>query len=381
MTEQLEPGSLAGGVLMTIHRLSHGGADRVAMLLANGFAAAGLPTAVAVLRSDGEGEDLLRTMLRDDVRVVTAGAPMGSRHLELFRGRKFIRELATRANPAIVMASSSNMGLVTALSAPRGNGIARRMVMKLTNPVLRPADTGLVRRVYRLALYRFIFSHYDQVIVLTDAERERLSCLMPKLANRFRTVPNPYVTDQMLEPFAREPNEAPQIVTLARMMPQKRLDRMLMVFARIACRDARLTIVGDGPERAALERLAARLGIADRVEMPGFADDVLDTLRCADLFLLTSDYEGLPAVILEALACNVPVVTTDCFDGARALLEGASRCAIVAREDIGALARASDWALSTEQTPVRLRELARPYSIAAGVAAHCDLAFDLVRVG
>jgi hypothetical protein len=61
------PGSLAGGVLLTIHRLSQGGADRVAMLLANGFAAANIPTGIAVLRGGGEGEDALLDLLRDDV--------------------------------------------------------------------------------------------------------------------------------------------------------------------------------------------------------------------------------------------------------------------------------------------------------------------------
>ncbi|WP_309612137.1 glycosyltransferase [Sphingomonas sp.] len=371
MNEELDPGSLAGGVLLTIHRLSQGGADRVAMLLANGFAAAGMATAIAVLRSGGEGDAVLRALLRPDVRVVTAGPPMGSRHLELMRGRRFIRRLTEMARPDHVMASSSNMGLVTGLAlGPRG-GRGPLRVMKLTNPVIRPTDRGAWRRLYRRTLYRFIFDRYDRIIVLTDAERHFLSRLYPAHCDRFRTAANPYVTDAMLgRATSREPHAAPHILTLARMMPQKRLDRLLTAFAGSSRRDSRLTIVGDGPERPALQRLALKLGIIDRVDMPGFAADVLPFLARTSLFVLSSDYEGLPAAILEALAFNIRVVTTDCFDGARELLDDADGCATVAREDVSALTRAIDDSLALTGTPIGLRDIARRYTIDAGIAAH-----------
>ena len=371
MNEELDPGSLAGGVLLTIHRLSQGGADRVAMLLANGFAAAGMPTAIAILRSGGEGEDVLRALLRPDVRVVTAGPPMRSRHLELLRGRRFLRRLTEIARPDHVMASSSNMGLVTGLAlGPRGGGGPLR-AMKLTNPVIRPGDRGELRRAYRRGLYRFIFNRYDRIVVLTDTERNFLARLYPQYRDRFRTAANPYVTDAMLGRLALgDNNAAPSILTLARMMPQKRLDRLLTAFAGSSSCDSRLIIVGDGPERPALLRLALKLGISDRVDMPGFAADVLPFLARASLFVLSSDYEGLPAAILEALAFNIRVVTTDCFDGAKELLDNADGCATVPREDVSALSRAIDDSLALTATPIGLRTIARRYTIAAGIAAH-----------
>ena len=75
-----------GGVLMTMHRMSQGGADRVAVLIANGFQAAGMPVDFLLLRSGGEGEEALLRLIDPAVRVHTAGPPMGSRHLELVRG-------------------------------------------------------------------------------------------------------------------------------------------------------------------------------------------------------------------------------------------------------------------------------------------------------
>lgn len=367
----LPEGALAGGVLLTIHRLSQGGADRITMLLANGFVEAGIPTAICVFRDGGEGEQTLLNMLDGRVSLSHAGPPMGSRHLELVRGFRHVRRQIERAAPDIVFASSSNMGLVTGLCARRLGPSRPGFIMKLTNPVLRPRDRGMVKALYRRTLYRFIFGSYDQILILSEEERSALIRLFPEHRERFETAANPYVAPQMLTAASRQSDSGgAHILSLARMMPQKRLDRLLDAFARVSNPNARLTILGDGPERPMLERQASALGIAERVNMPGFVEDVLPWLRRADLFALSSDYEGLPAAVLEALACNVPVVTTDCFDAARTLLAGAARCATVPRDDVEALARAIDESLATREAPTGLDAIARPYTFDSAIAAH-----------
>lgn len=366
-------GLLSGGVLITIHRLSQGGADRVAILLANGLAAAGIPTRIALLRGGGEGERALLDILHADVTVSSAGPAMGSRHLELVRGFRFIRREAASANPSIILASSSNMGLVTGLTARLRRHRSSNHVMKLTNPVIRPSDRGIIRSFYRRRLYSFIFGSYDRVLILTHEEHATLATMFPQHRGRFETAANPYVTAAMLADYPAHLKSDPgNILTLARMMPQKRLDHLLRSFARISHTKSRLTILGDGPERPKLERLVRSLGIAERVEMPGFVEDVVPWLRRADLFVLSSDYEGLPAAALEALAGNVPVVTTDCFEGARSLLAAADHCAVVPRGDIAAFAAAMDASLAAKGAPSGLRNIAREYSVEAAIAAHLD---------
>ena len=361
---------------MTMHRFSQGGADRVGVLLANGFVRAGIPTRIAVLRSGGEGDRALVELADPDVAIRYAGAAMGSRHLELVRGLRFLRREIASIRPAVVLASSNNMGLVTGLTSRLRREGGPSYVMKVTNPVVRPRDRGIIRTAYRHRLYGFVFAPYERILTLTDAERGTLSGLYPELANRFRTTINPYVTPAMLEDHApHSGGGGAHVLSLARMMPQKRLDLLLAAFARIRDRNARLTIVGDGPERPNLERLACLLGIADRVAMPGFVHDVVPWLRGADVFALSSDYEGLPAAVLEALACNVPVVTTDCFDGARELLAGAERCAVIRRGDIAGFARAIDASVAVREPPRGLRGIARAYGVDASIAAHiCALA-------
>ena len=204
--------------------------------------------------------------------------------------------------------------------------------------------------------------------------------MYPADAAKFETVPNPYVSQAMLDGTGQRRRSGPPIIlALARMMPQKRLDRLLRAFAMANCTDARLVILGDGPERPRLERLSRSLGLAGRVEMPGFVEDVVPWLRRADVYALSSDYEGLPAVVIEALACNVPVVTTNCFDGAEALLAQAEGCFVVPRTDLSAFARALDASLASTGSHNGLREIASGYVIERAVAAHVEELRPLLR--
>lgn len=353
----------------------------MAVLLANGFHAAGIPTDFLLLRSGGEGEQTLSKLLNPGVRLHTAGPPMGSRHLELIRGSHVIRGLAGAVRPGLVLASSSNMGLVTGIACRKLRQEGIRAAMKLTNPVIRPEDRHAMKKRYRRALYRFIFQHHDRILTLSDAERRYLQDISPQLSARFVTVPNAYVPSTLLSgdcPKNKCGAVGPRLLTIARMMPQKRLDVLLQAFARLKTPAARLTILGDGPLRRSLENLSRSLGVADRVEMPGFLDDVVPALRTADLFVLSSDYEGLPAALIEALACNVPVVTTDCFFGARQMLERSPYCAVTPVGNPVELARAMEATLAIG-TPSGLREIAAAYEIEASIAAHISALAPLLQ--
>ena len=118
-----------------------------------------------------------------------------------------------------------------------------------------------------------------------------------------------------------------------------------------------------------LEGHIARLGLGDRIAMPGYVDDVAAALHAADLFVLPSDYEGLPAVVLEAMAANCPVLTTDCFPAARSLMARGEGCAIIERTDPVSLAALIDAHLG-QPRPASLRAIAETYSIAGGIASH-----------
>lgn len=369
-----------GGILMTMHGLSQGGGDRVAVILANGFAAAGIPTHLALLRDSSTADKELGKMLHPDVSISSAGPPLGSRLRELRRGAGFIRREIEAHRPAVVFASSSNMAFVTARARRRGANWPK-LVLKLTVPVAAPPDRGAFRRFYRRNLFGWILKRYDLTLTLTDAERDWLIAAYPALEDTLRTVPNAYIDDAMLAPKPPRPAGPPRLVTAGRMVKQKRHDILLRAFALSGRKDSRLTILGDGPRRDQIEELAKTLGVADRVDLPGYTGDILPVFRSSDLFVLSSDYEGLPAVVLEALACNLPVATTDNFLGAREMLGPQPSCAVVPIQDPLALAGAIDGCLERTHEPRDLRAIAQPYRIDASIAAHIATLNELVDRG
>ncbi len=129
-------------------------------------------------------------------------------------------------------------------------------------------------------------------------------------------------------------------LAIGRLVPQKNFPLLLDAFARIARPDDRLTILGEGAQRIMLRDKAEALGIADRLDMPGHLIPVDDWLARADAFILSSDFEGVPAVVAEALAAGLPVVATDCTVAMPFMLEGVGR--LIPIKDLDALAGAMD---------------------------------------
>lgn len=159
---------------------------------------------------------------------------------------------------------------------------------------------------------------------------------------------------------ASHPPEVPHIVTVGRLVQQKNHALFLRAAAELAKRvpAARFTIVGAGPLRADLERLAATLGIAERVTFAGERGDVDAIVRGASIFWLTSRWEGMPNVVLEALASGVPVVATG-VSGVRELIEPGVQGAIVALDDCdGFVAHTQEWLRDPERLS-RMRAAAR----------------------
>ncbi len=142
------------------------------------------------------------------------------------------------------------------------------------------------------------------------------------------------------------PGQPPVIIGVGRLTRQKDFPTLIRAFAEVRRqRSARLIILGEGEERAALEALIAELGVGDDVSLPGFHENAMAYMARAALFVLSSAWEGLPTVLIEALAAGTRVVSTDCPSGPREILQGGRLGALVPVGDSGALARAMTDAL------------------------------------
>jgi GalNAc-alpha-(1->4)-GalNAc-alpha-(1->3)-diNAcBac-PP-undecaprenol alpha-1,4-N-acetyl-D-galactosaminyltransferase len=163
-------------------------------------------------------------------------------------------------------------------------------------------------------------------------------------------IPNPVGYKRCSAP---SPKQSPErlLVTLGRLSPQKQFDYLLRAFERCGSRHPEwsLQIIGEGPDRQRLEALAADLGIGRRVRFSGVVPEP-ETILCeADLFVLTSRYEGFPNALLEAMACGLPVVSFDCPSGPREIIRDGIDGLLVPAQDVDALTTAMDRLMADQE--------------------------------
>lgn len=356
-------------IAITLRTLGQGGTDRVAVLLANGFAAAGHEVDIVIAAPGGKGAGVLGALVDPDVGTVVTGNGRGDRTGAVVAGFPgLLRYLRTR-RPDVLLSNGNNMNWWTALAHWLVRSRAR-LCLKITNPLLRPHDSLLKRR-YRRHLHRLAFGRAAVILPLSSADSDAVAALVPSARGKLRPAHNPHVpADALARPFVAGDGRGRRLVAIGRLSAQKNFGLLIDAMAEPIASGWRLTILGEGPDRLLLEERIAALGIADRVRLPGFVADVGLWLRDADLFVLSSRYEGLPAVVIEALAAGVRVVTTDCFASARSLVGELPGCAVVTSQDAPALAAAIAQALSKPDGRPERRAAASPYSFGNAVRDH-----------
>lgn len=367
-------------VTFVLHKFSCGGSDRVAAYLARGFTDLGMDVDMVVFSKGGEVEDLLVELAGEDIPVTYLGRASRWRSLDLVRGLLPLSRHFRRRMPDAIVSTANNTALATIISAILAGLRGTRIALKTTNPIASSRHRGIARTL-RLWSYRVIFRRADAVWTLSADESAEMRAEFPAFTGLFHDVANPYVTERMLAPpEPADETSGTTVVSVARLTEQKRLDRMIAGFAHVRTPGARLIILGEGEDRDVLTRQIARLGLEQRVSLAGYVADVAAVLHRADLSILTSDYEGFPAALLESMAADCPVISTDCFPAARTLLGAIDGGAIIKDVEPKALGALIDRMLARPR-PSGLRAIAKRYSIANGVASHLTALNNLLEAG
>lgn len=164
-----------------------------------------------------------------------------------------------------------------------------------------------------------------------------------------------------------------RILTVGSMKAQKNHPLLLRAFAQLDRPDARLMFVGDGEGRDAISSLAQELGVAGQVILAGFQGDPTPFYKTANLFALSSDYEGFGNVIVEAMAQSTPVVSTDCPSGPSEILEGGRYGQLVPVGDAGSMAEAMHAALEAPVNRDALKHRAADFAPAKMAARYLEI--------
>jgi glycosyltransferase involved in cell wall biosynthesis len=331
--------------------LRQSGGAQVVRDLVRGLPSVGVPARLFVLQA---APDDVAQVSPDPSTPTTVVASAGQRlRRALLPG---LLQLIRLSHGAGMVVSGSEVGycLILGWLAARA---ARRPFAVLVQGNLPQAIASWVPRPLR-RLTRAVHARADlSICVSPGLVPDVLATGLP--AERVRVVPVGVDVDQALA-AAKEPPElqlgpGPYLMAIGRLSAQKGFDTLIRAFAeaRSGMPDHRLVIIGEGPDRAALEGLAAELEVADAVLLPGFVDNVHPLLAGADLFVLSSRYEGMGGlVLLEALVHGVPVIATDCPSGPRFVLRDGQLGDLVPVEDAGAMGAAL---LAHVRRPGRLR--------------------------
>ncbi len=317
-------------VLIAVSSLSAGGAERMAAELANAWSG---ERGVGVLTLSSPRSDHYR--LAPAVERMALGIMWDSTGpwesvLGTLRRSRMIRRAVRGFRPQVVLslADQTNLRMLASLI---GTGIWV-IACERTDP--RRHRVGLPWRWAR----RLLYPRAAAVVVQTEAVAGWARAFVP--ARRVHVIPN-FVRDLPAPtgPAERGDND---ILAVGRLGPEKGYDVLLRAFAAsgLAARGARLTILGEGAERAALESLARDLGIAAAVSLPGVVAEPERWMARCTLFVLSSRYEGFPNALLEAMAMGCPVIAADCDSGPRHIIRDGTDGVLVPVEDADALAAA-----------------------------------------
>lgn len=307
-------------IALLLPELEAGGAQRVMLLLAREFAARGHRVDLVLLQATGP----LLAEIPDNVRLVDLAARahgLGQLGFTLSSIRRLGAWLK-KERPEALLSTITGANLV-AILARRAAGIPLRLAIR--EAVTLENHTGTVRR----HAMRWLYPRADAVIALTAVMADQLIRDLAVPSGKIHCIPNPVDAERIRargrEPLAHPWLEDPNlkvVISAGRLIPQKDYATLLRAFALLpTAMPTRLIIVGEGPERPRLEALATELGIDTRIHLPGFDANPWRWMARADLFVLSSLWEGHPNALLEALTLGLPAISTEYDPSVRAMSE------------------------------------------------------------
>lgn len=354
-------------IAFLIPDMGGGGAERVALSLLEGFVAAGHEVDLLLLQRRGA----LLPLIPAGVRIVDLAASR-LRHALV----PLVRYLRA-ARPDAMQVSMWPLTIIGLLGARLARTGTRVVTSDHSTLSRQYADRPRTLRFLRWSTAAF-YPRAAGVIAVSHGAAEDLAALSGLPGSRIAIVANPVPVpppdpeaDRAIAPAWK--GAAYRILAVGSFKPEKNFALLLDALARLdPALDWRAVILGEGPLRELLEEQAHHLGLSERVAMPGFATDPAPWYRTATHFVLSSEFEGLPTVLIEALHAGLTIVSTDCKSGPREIL-GDEGGLLVPVSNTDALASALATSLHEPTDSYRQRALGKIWAGAGAVDRYIDL--------
>jgi glycosyltransferase involved in cell wall biosynthesis len=372
-------------IAIFIYALTGGGATRRTLTLARELARRGHRIDLVLVSGDGplsgEVDAAINVIVLDSalLRSLDRLSGVRSRKRRIKASVTALVSYLNHTSPDVMMSAANHVHLV-ALVAKRLARTRVPLVLRVSNH-LTGSHTGPTkrRRPFGLLFARRAYSWADAIIAVSSGIAKDLIERAAIPEHRITTVPNPnqMPTDTDGESFDHPwfaPGEPPVVLAAGRLAPAKDFETLVRAFATVLSgRPARLVLLGEGKQRKRIEELVRTLGLDEVVRMPGFVSDPFPWMRGAAVFVLSSAWEGSPGVLIEAMACGCPVVSTDCPSGPAEILQSGEYGALVPVGDDDALARAILGTLDAPRNPARLRARAAEFDVDTAVDGYVEV--------
>jgi len=341
-TARTEPESTPQRIAIFFHNLGIGGAERVMLQLAQGLIEAGHAVDLVL----GHAEGPLRSEVPSNARVIDFDTASPLKMLV-----KLMRYL--RAEKPRALLSPFEVTSVIAIAAKRITRVSTRVVVRISVHLSRNKRVKKWKKTLERLVVSRVYPLADGVIAVSQGVAEDLARYAGIPLERIKVIYNPVLSDPRItaaeqplpHPFFANA-ECPVILGVGRLTEQKDFFTLLKAFDILRKKvPSRLIILGDGEERQALEELIQASGLQGLVDLPGFEINPFAFMKRASLFILSSKWEGLPNVLIQALGCGCPVISTDCLSGPSEILKGGEYGALVPVGDVEAMAEAMDTVL------------------------------------
>ena len=364
-------------IAFLVPSMQGGGAERVIKNLVVDFHARGFDVDLLLVHKEGPYLE----SVPDGVRVFRLG---GHR---ILASLPFLIGYLRRSEPDCLLATITETNII-AVWAKTLARVPTRVVLRVANtPSKSLSRWDGIENVVVSSLIRFWYPRADHLVTVSTGVKKDLIETFGLDGRSITPIPNPKdisaIREMATRPLAAEciRTADPIVLAAGRLVEQKDYPTLIRAFARLRkTQSARLVILGDGPQRSELESLVRALELGEDVRLAGFVDNPFAYMAAADVFVLSSRWEGSPNVLVEAMACGTPVVATDCPSGPAEILDEGRYGTLVPVGNVDALRDEMITALDSPSRGDQLVERATEFSTERIVPMYESVLFPRLEI-